>query len=152
VAENTSGSCCYILPNCSFDGKGIRSAAVEIAVNGFTKTGIFPLQSSIFDKADFNAEGQREEYHLLDNDQPNGKNFVLPADVSPMLEMLPTASTSGTNISSRHGSAAVITGSAHKQKLLNCMKKKSANHSSGPKKAPATQRKKRTRMSSFQFE
>jgi hypothetical protein len=94
------------------------------------------------------VEGQREENHPLDNDQPNGKNFVLPADISPVPEMLPTASSSGTNSFSRRGSAAFITGSPHEQKLLNCMKKTSANHSSGPKKSSATQRKKRTRMPS----
>jgi hypothetical protein len=110
--------------------------------------GIFPLQSNIFDEVDFIAEGQREEYHPLDIDQPNSNNFVLPADISPVPEMLPTASTSGTNNSSGRESAAHITGSPHKQKLLNYMKKKAANHSSGPKKAPVTQRKKRTRMPS----
>jgi hypothetical protein len=85
---------------------------------------VFPLQSNIFDKVDFIVEGQREENHPLDNDQPNSKNFVLPADISPVTEMLPTASTSCTNNFSRRGSAALITGSQHKQKLLTCMKKK----------------------------
>jgi hypothetical protein len=95
------------------------------------------------------VEGQREENQPLDNDQPDSKNFVLPADISRMPEMLPTASTSGTNNSSRRGSATLVTGSPHNQKLSDCMKKKSANHSSGPKKAPAAaQRKKRTRMPS----
>jgi hypothetical protein len=97
---------------------------------------------------DFIVEGQREENHSLDNDQPNNKNFALPADISPVTEMLPTASISDANSFSRRGSAALITGSPQKQKLLNCMKKNSANHSSEPKKAPGTQRKKRTRMPS----
>jgi hypothetical protein len=94
----------------------LRSATVDISVNGFRKTGIFPLQSNIFDEVVFTVEEQREEYHPLDNDQPNCKNTVLPADISPVPEMLPTASTSGTNNSSRRGPATLVTGSPHKQK------------------------------------
>jgi hypothetical protein len=76
----------------------LRSATLEIAVNGFRNTGMVPLQSNIFDEADFITEGQREDYHPLDNDQPNGKNIVLPADISPVPEMLPTASKSAPTI------------------------------------------------------
>jgi hypothetical protein len=105
-----------------------RPETVEAAVNDDRKIKIFALQSNIFDEADFIAEGQREEYNPLDCDKPDYNDFVVPADTSPV--------------------PVLITESGHKQKVLNCLKKKSTNHPPGPKKAPATQRKKRIRMSS----
>lgn len=56
------------------------SLSVEIALNDFRKMGVFSLQSNIFDGADFIGERQWEEYSL-DSVQPNGKTFVLPADI-----------------------------------------------------------------------
>jgi hypothetical protein len=66
--------------------------------------------------------------------------------------MLPTASTSGTNNSSRRGSAALITEPPHKQKLLNCMKKKVGKSLIRTKESPCYTEKEENKNAIFRFE
>jgi hypothetical protein len=96
----------------------LKAVTVEIAVNRFHKTGLFPVNRNIFNEHEFTVE---------DLEQPGPSNahgaFVLPADISPV----PTRTVHSNNSKQRvhQGIAVLVTGSPHKQKVIEeCVRKK----------------------------
>jgi hypothetical protein len=92
-----------------------RSATIEVAVNWFRKTEVFPFQPSVFRDHDFATKttfvdsslGVQEEHSTC---------FVMLSDITPVPDFQ-RPSTSG-NTTSLKGSACLVTGSPHKGKLL----------------------------------
>lgn len=103
----------------------VRAATVEVAVNGFRKTGIFPFQPNLFRECDFMEDGNQDN-ELNGHNGTGTTDFVKPSDVSPVPDFQ-KPSTSGTSVNttpSRKSSACLVTGSPHKRKLLDAINNK----------------------------
>jgi hypothetical protein len=99
-----------------------RSATIEVAVNGFRNTGIFPFQPNVFREQDFATKITYVDSSLGVPEQ-NSTSFAMPSDITPIPDFQ-RPSTSG-NTTSRKGSACLVTGSPHKRQLLECTDKQS---------------------------
>ena len=103
----------------------VRAATVEVAVNGFRKTGIFPFNPNLFRENDF-LENPVNDDNL--NGPSGTTEFVRPSDVSPIpdIQKPSTSGTSNNATPSRKSSACLITGSPHKRKLLDAINNKNS--------------------------
>jgi hypothetical protein len=95
---------------------------MEVAVNEFRNTGIFPFQPNVFRDHDF-ATKTTDVDSSLGVQEERSTFFVMPSDIAPVPDFQ-RPSTSG-NTTFLNGSACLVTGSSHKRKLLECIEKQS---------------------------
>jgi len=94
----------------------LKAATMETAVNGFRKTGIIPFKPDVFPEEDFIAHKQQN-----DLEESNAHSvpvaIVSPKDVREVPVIEPT-------FSNRRGTASLVTGTPHKNKVLEAADKK----------------------------
>lgn len=122
----------------------LKAATMQTAVNGFRKTGIFPLNPNCFDDSDFLAHEQetRQANQREESPTTTPRQEVRPesAIISPTdIRSVPVIEPS---TSARRGSALLVTGSPHKEKIQQAEeKKKKMNSKATTKKKSAPKRK-----------
>lgn len=114
-----------------FNQAYVQCQTGPIAINGFSKTGIFPCNRGIFTDVDFvAAELQEERLSTSENRAQAGcplsdsksstQKTILPTDIAPV----PQPKRKMSNRGRKASSAAVITSSPYKNKLEEFDKKK----------------------------
>lgn len=120
---------------------------MQTAVNGFRKTGIFPLNPNCFDNSDFLVHEQEMSQANQREESPEP-----PPTETPRQEVRPESDISPTDIclvpviqpstSARKGSALLVTGMPHKEKIQQSeVKKKKMNSKATTKGKSAPKRK-----------
>lgn len=128
-----------------FGNAYMRASTMTTAVNGFRKTGIWPVNMNVFEDADFlpsattdiqlppantNEATTSESQEILNSrtpdklevDLPSCSNFqsASPENITP----IPKVAQKNKRVSKNRGKSAVLTSSPYKEELLNAEKDK----------------------------
>jgi hypothetical protein len=96
----------------------LQAARVQVAVNGFRKTGLYPCNRNIFDDQEF-----AEDAAVLDSTSSASHSCTAAGDISPVPHLHKCSAEIKNIATPRRGSAMLITGSPHKNKLMENSKR-----------------------------
>jgi len=131
---------------CKLFGPAYRRAAtMEISVNSFIKTGLFPCNRHIFQDHEYACHGMDESEDGAGNEIPrpgkskvsfhkaSGGKFISPADVRPVRQLTPKCSAITDQAQrSRASCSKLLTASPYRKQLRECREKKALSLSKKP--------------------
>jgi hypothetical protein len=98
----------------------LKSATGQIAINDFRKTGLYPCNRNIFNDYEFSEDVTAQ----ASSTSTASHFFTAPSDIAPVPDLRETSGQTTDAATFRRGSATLVTGSPHKNKLMENIQKK----------------------------